>query len=303
MVEMKITRHVAKIANTDQRCVVAFMQIPGAEDFSLVIPTDGLPLRFEQAVMSVLQSAQGQQEETFAKVLSMHRMPDTGETILEALHNGKKLVKIPVANILMMPVPNQPVKLTHILENWPGGSRLKGNVNNSAGQQQSISEQYSREKFNPHLHNQRAESNENQKAIARNLLLEAELLENDAKKKRNAAYGYDASLRPIENSGVITPQTTWASLAAQQTAQQTFPNINDYDTTTDFSANSNDTIGCLSGIVQETTVDKNSDILSRMENFEKSLSMIVDVVTKLSSPVTVSIPQFEETESVESDID
>ena len=276
MVEIKITRHVAKIANTDQRCVVAFMQIPGAEDFSLIIPTDNLPLRFEQAVMSVLESAQGQQEETFAKILSMHRMPDTGETILEALHNAKKLVKIPVANILMLPVPNQPVKLTHILENWPGGSRLKGN--NPSGQQ-NMADHYAKEKFNPHTHNQKAESNENQKAIARNLLLEAELLENDAKKKRNAAYNYDASLRPIENSGVITPQTTWASLAAQPMTTQSF--ATDFS---NFGMTGNDAMVVADyDVISEPVQD--SGLLGRMENLEKSLGMIMEAVTKITSPV------------------
>ena len=52
---MNMMRHVAKIANTDQRCVVAFLQIPGREDHALVIPTDSLPPRTEQAVMDLLK--------------------------------------------------------------------------------------------------------------------------------------------------------------------------------------------------------------------------------------------------------
>src|ERR1700750_8161 len=113
---MNMMRHVAKIANTDQRCVVAFMQIPNREDHALVIPTDNLPPRFEQAVMDVLKSPEGQQETDFGVVLSRHLLPDTGQNILETLHNQGRLVPVSVHQVLMMPTPNNPVKLSAILE-------------------------------------------------------------------------------------------------------------------------------------------------------------------------------------------
>lgn len=184
---MNMMRHVAKIANTDQRCVVAFMQIPNREDHALVVPTDNLPPRIEQAVMDVLKSPQGQQEENFGVALSRHLLPDTGQNILEALHAGSRLVPVPVQQVLMMPTPNQPVKLSSILESL---GRLPDQ------QTKGLMEEYAVEKFNPHINNQVASSNENQRLIARNLIVEAELLELDAKRKREQAYGIDPSLRP-----------------------------------------------------------------------------------------------------------
>ena len=184
---INLMRHVAKIANTDQRCVVAFMQIPGREDHALVVPTDNLPPRIEQAVMDVLKSAQGQQEENFAVALSRHLLPDTGQNILEALHAQKRLVPVPVHQVLMMPSPNQPVKLSSILESL-------GRLPNQ--QTQGLMQEYATEKFNPHLNNQQVTSNENSRAIARNLIIEAEMLELDARRKRDQAYGIDESLRP-----------------------------------------------------------------------------------------------------------
>jgi len=184
---MQMMRHVAKIARTDQRCVVVFMQIPGREDHALVVPTDSLPPRFEQAVMDVLQSPQGQQEENFGVVLSRHLLPDTGQNILEALHTQNRLLPVPVQQVLMMPTPNQPVKLSSILESL---GRLPDQ------QTKGLMEEYATEKFNPHLNNQMAESNENTRSIARNLIVEAEMLELEARKKRDRAYGIDESLRP-----------------------------------------------------------------------------------------------------------
>lgn len=184
---MNMMRHVAKLANTDQRCVVAFMQIPNREDHALVVPTDNLPPRIEQAVMDVLKSPQGQQEENFGVALSRHLLPDTGQNILEALHGSGRLVPVPVQQVLMMPTPNQPVKLSSILESL---GRLPDQ------QTKGLMEEYAVEKFNPHLNNQVATSNENQRLIARNLIVEAELLELDAKRKREQAYHIDSSLRP-----------------------------------------------------------------------------------------------------------
>jgi hypothetical protein len=184
---MNMMRHVAKIANTDQRCVVAFMQIPNREDHALVIPTDNLPPRFEQAVMDVLKSPEGQQETDFGVVLSRHLLPDTGQNILETLHHQGRLVPVSVQQVLMMPTPNNPVKLSTILETL-------GKLPDQ--QSKGLMEQYATEKFNPHVHNQIASTTEQSRSIARGLLVEAEMLEIEARKKRDQAYKIDANLRP-----------------------------------------------------------------------------------------------------------
>jgi hypothetical protein len=187
---MDMMRHVAKVANTDQRCVVAYMQIPRREDHALVIPVDNLPPRFEQAVMQVLKTPEGQQAETFADALHRHRMPDTGDNILEALHKAGKLVPVPVANVLMLPRPNQPVKLSYILE--------------QLGRMPKPTFDPMQDKFNPHTHNQQASASQNSRMIAQNILVEAEMLELEARKKRELAYSKDPSLRNSKDAAVIS---------------------------------------------------------------------------------------------------
>jgi hypothetical protein len=114
-------------------------------------------------------------------------LPDTGQNILEALHAQKRLLPVAVHQVVMMPSPNQPVKLSSILESL---GRLPDQ------QTQGIMQEYAVEKFNPHLNNQQVTTNENSRAIARNLIVEAEMLELDAKRKREQAYGIDEKLRP-----------------------------------------------------------------------------------------------------------
>lgn len=184
---MNLTRHVAKLVNTDQRVVVAFLQIPGREDHALVIPIDALPPRFEQAVMDILKSPEGQQEEDFAVALSRHLLPDTGQNIFETLHHQGRLMPVPVDKVLMMPSPNNPMRLSQLLEHM---GRLPD------AQARNLLKDYQTEKFNPHLSNQMADSSERQRSVARGLIVEAEMLEGEAAKKRSQAYQIDPSLRP-----------------------------------------------------------------------------------------------------------
>jgi hypothetical protein len=183
---MNMMRHVGRIANTDERCVVAFMQIPQRPDHALVIPTDTLPPRYEQAIMDVLKSAEGQNEETFAMALSRRLMPDNGKDILATLHESGMLRAVPVTQVLMLPMPNQPIKLTDILVQL--GRHVR--TSDDAMHAEQI------DKFNPHTNNRFAEDAEQKRLVANNLLMEAKLLENDAHKKREKAYSYDPSLRP-----------------------------------------------------------------------------------------------------------
>jgi hypothetical protein len=193
-------RHVAKIAHTDQRIVVAFMQIPQRLDHALVIPTDNLPPRYEQAVMDVLHSPEGQNEECLAVALSRRLMPDSGKDIFSTLHDMKLLQPEPVTSILMMPLPNQPVKLTDILTQL-------GRMPNANGRAVSEAEMT---KFNPHLNNQVAGDAEQRRGVARGLLIQADILEAEGRDKRELAYRNDPSLRPqthIQAPVKLTPGT------------------------------------------------------------------------------------------------
>lgn len=185
MNEMK--RHIGKIRNTDRRCVVAFMQLPGREDHALVIDTEALPDRYHDALMEVVDSPDAQQSPTLATVLSRRIMPDTGADIMTTLHHAGYLMPVPVANIVMYPMPNMPFPLQSIID--ANGGSLNHGVNPSQADQPY-------EKYNPVVSNQEAEASQGMRGMALNKLAEAELLEAEANRKREEAYRYDPSLRP-----------------------------------------------------------------------------------------------------------
>lgn len=191
-------KHIGRIVNTDQRCVVVYMQIPDAPEYALVIQTDTLPPRTEQAVMGVLQSSEGQGEPILANVLHRRIMPDINQNVLEYLHVNKYLQKISVDNIVMQPTPGHSYPLREILTSM-------GKLGNNTTHQNITPPVQSL----PDISNI---SPETALQTANNLLIEAELLENDANKKREMAYLYAPELRPsatdpIVASKVVTKKT------------------------------------------------------------------------------------------------
>ena len=58
------------------------------------------------------------------------------------------------------------------------------------------------DRFNPHTTNREASVTEGNVGIANNLLFEADLLETEAKAKREKAYGFAPHLRPVVNKSL-----------------------------------------------------------------------------------------------------
>jgi hypothetical protein len=181
-------RHIAK-TNLDQRCVVLFMQIPGRESHALICPTDALPPRYEQAVMDVVESPEGQADPTLAGVIGRRLLPDTGENLLEALHTRGYLVPVPVENVYMLPMPNMPFPLRQIIEQM-GGTVPQGTQSKVVDTNAEVN------KFNPHANINQMNVEADMTATAQNLIVEASMLENDARAKRERAYAMAPSLRP-----------------------------------------------------------------------------------------------------------
>lgn len=177
-------RHIGKLANTDQRIVVVFMQIPGREDHALVVSTDNLHPRLEQALIEVVDSKEGQQDESLGNVLGRRILPDTNENVLKALHERQLLRPVHVDQVVMLPQPNMPFPLRDVLTQM--GRAIPG-------EQTTLSQV---ERFNPYANNTAALSDEAKMGLAQDLLIQADMLAAEVTHKREQAYAYVPSLRP-----------------------------------------------------------------------------------------------------------
>lgn len=194
-----LKKHVGRIRNTDRRCVVVYMEIPGNEENALVVDTDALPDRFHDALMDIIDSTEGQQTLHLHTLLARRILPDLGMDMLNALHTYGQLRSVPIDNVVMYPAPSSPVSLRTI-------------VDYNRAQVATPEEKVVLE--NRILENQKMDSSEAQLDIARNILQQAQDLENEANRKREQAYRLAPTLRPQVTA---SPEVTEASVPAEET--------------------------------------------------------------------------------------
>lgn len=197
-----ITKHVGRIKSSDQRCVVVFMQLPDDLEKALIVNVEALPERYEQLVMEVLNSPEGQQSSNLADTLTRRIVPETGgSSVLMELHKRGFMRAEPIDNIIMFPKPNTPFPLRDILKAMGKLDGVEAPV--VVDQDQGV------DKFNQHVANKNATVTEEKMATAMNILAEAEMLQIEANRKREQAYKIAPQLRPSETgiSEVVSDKT------------------------------------------------------------------------------------------------
>jgi hypothetical protein len=106
-------KHIGR--HSDKKIVVLYRQVPGEDHMCLVVYSDLLPRIYHDAVMKCLESAVGQQAESFADALFRNMMPD-GINSLEALHKNGLIKKINTNQVIMTPTPANTVRLDELNE-------------------------------------------------------------------------------------------------------------------------------------------------------------------------------------------
>lgn len=189
-------RHVGRIKNTDRRCAVVYPQIPGADEFALIVDTDALPDFLHETLVSIIDSSAGQDSLILADVLSRRSSPDSGYDMLNSLHARALLQKQKITNIMMYPQPNAPVELSVIVDM----------INKGKEGAQIKREDYEASPGDRFKEKLDADTMDSQQAIAIGLLKEADMLEAEANNKRARAYKIApnlASKGPIKESANI----------------------------------------------------------------------------------------------------
>lgn len=222
-----LKRHLGRIKNTDRRCLVVYMQLPGDPKHALIVDTDALHPRIHDELMEVVESLEGQSEVTLGNLLGRRVLAATGVDMLSSLHSYGILQRVPVSNVTMYPAPNYPMALEEV---------IKLSTNNLAPQTSPLAAPVLKEevaplaptpepvavpelapevdhsRFNRVQENQNIDRQEEQYDMARGLLIEAQMLADDAARKREQAYRIAPSLRPA-----VAPNNTVA-IAAQTPA-------------------------------------------------------------------------------------
>jgi hypothetical protein len=198
----KLLKHVGKFG--EKPCVVVFRELPGEQDYCLIVQTDNLESRQHDDLMNVVQSLEAQEANDISEVLFRRQFTD-GSNMLNSLHYGKKLQKVPVGLVYLTPAPNQSLPLEQVnaeIRKLKGGytppvndeAHLKDTTNKSPTSEDTV------ESSGEAVASTEDEGVAN---IAKNLLTQATLMEEDAtallkeaETKKQEAFRLDPSLRP-----------------------------------------------------------------------------------------------------------
>ena len=104
-------KHIGR--HGDRKVAIIFRELPGEEHMCLVIYPETLPTHIHNTIMSILESAPGQQSPNLADVLHRNLLPD-GRVILQALHNEGMLKKIKTNQVIVTPTAQSNVKLDEL---------------------------------------------------------------------------------------------------------------------------------------------------------------------------------------------
>ena len=189
------------------RVVVIFREIPDDEAHCLVCETDSLPEMYQDQLMQEVNSRDAQATVNLYEVLQRRSFGDGGQ-MLNTLHLRGFIKKYPVEQIEMTPMPNQPVALSIINEQINTGTIASEKKEDVQVKSENVAENTANDTgvsvdtdagiikpvvIEPVTVGEDKE--EATKAAAESKLLQARLMEEDAKKMREEAYALDPSLK------------------------------------------------------------------------------------------------------------
>ena len=106
-------KHVGKMKNNGAKVAIIYRTLPGDPYNALVVGTNQLGESYHDALMSIIQDPAGQTANELADILSVRSFPD-GSNMLQWLHTRGQLKKVPTANVLVTPTPNDSVPLDEL---------------------------------------------------------------------------------------------------------------------------------------------------------------------------------------------
>lgn len=204
-------KHVGKYG--EKPCVVIFRELPNDQDNCLIVQTETLERIMHDDLMSVVTSAEAQAANDISQVLHRRQFSD-GSNMLNALHYSKRLQKVPVGMVWLVPAPGQSVPLEAV------NAEIR-----------KINSGYVPPKTDETHLNQPAKAPEppsqEELSVAQNLLFQAKLMEEDAqgmlreaRAKMAEAYRLDPSLMP-QDVAKTEPAKVKESKKTGRTAKKT----------------------------------------------------------------------------------
>ncbi len=196
------TKHVGRNKN-GTRLVVVFREIPDDEEHCLVVETDSLPDMYHDQLLQEVNTRDAQATVDLYEVLQRRSFGDGGQ-MLNTLHNRGFLRKYKVEQIEMQPMPNRLVALSLVNEQIKSGTMVSEEVTAkvaeapvaNASSDTGVSVDTEAGLLNPvEVAPVAIGDGVDDKSAGESKLLQARLMEEDAKKLRKEAYELNPDLK------------------------------------------------------------------------------------------------------------
>lgn len=202
------TKHVGRNQN-GTRLVVVFREIPDDEEHCLVVETDSLPDMYHDQLLQEVDSRDAQATVNLYEVLQRRSFGDGGQMLI-TLHNRGLIRKYKVSQIEMQPMPNRLVPLSLVNEQIKNGSMASEKVTDVEDTVDSVETVTAVSDTGVSVDTEAGlvkplpvapvapvtiGDNVDDKTAGESKLLQARLMEEDAKKLRKEAYELNPDLK------------------------------------------------------------------------------------------------------------
>ena len=106
-------KHVGRIKTNQRKVIVAYRTVPGEPENCIVVTTENLMAEEHDALMKLIESDAGQNEDVFANAMARSRLPD-GRIMLAGFHVTGKMQKVPTDLVEMTPDRSTIIGLTEL---------------------------------------------------------------------------------------------------------------------------------------------------------------------------------------------
>ncbi len=198
-----LKKHQGTLGNTGVRVAVVFRKLPNDDNTCLIVETERLPDSYHDFIIQCLNSRESLETNDLYEVLNRRTFPD-GTNCLTSLHQRGFLRREPVSNVIMIPLPGQVVPLELI------NATIDKKVDEYNAKKRG-------EVLPPVVTAPAVDvPPADPVAIAKGLILEAELLEKSAADKREEAYALDPDSRPGRGRPALPEEIKAAKLEEQK---------------------------------------------------------------------------------------
>ena len=106
-------KHIGKLKSNKRKVAVAYRTLPNEPEHALIVSTENLTDSDHDVLMQLVESPSGQDAGELAEAMARTRLSD-GSVMLARFHSTGKLMRVPTADVDMMPTNTDTINLAEL---------------------------------------------------------------------------------------------------------------------------------------------------------------------------------------------